>query len=89
LLYNGDADALSLLEELQICFNSIVDNKLGHDADTDPMVVMAEIFLSFGSKSSKLLRKVAEQVFVVFSGDMTREALHIFIEVCQTPCTFV
>ena len=81
MLYSGDADALSLLEELQACYDSIVDKKVEHDADMDPMVVMAEIFLSFGSKSSKLLRKVAEQVLAVFSEDMTREALQVFIDV--------
>jgi len=81
LLYNGDSDALSVLDELQICYDKLIRHKNTDGNDTDPTEVLVEILLSFISKPSMLLRKLAQQVFSAFVGDIRAEGLQLLLNV--------
>jgi DNA polymerase phi len=81
LLYNGDGAALSVLDELRICYDKLIRHKSMDGNDTDPTEVLIEILLSFISKPSMLLRKLAQQVFSTFAGDIRAEGLQLLFNV--------
>ncbi|KAI9767468.1 MAG: DNA-directed DNA polymerase [Geoglossum simile] len=84
LLYNGDSDALSVLDELRICYDKLIRHKNTNRNDTNPTEVLIEILLSFISKPSVLLRKLAQQVFSTFAGDIRAEGLQLLLNVLKS-----
>ncbi|KAL4895395.1 DNA polymerase phi-domain-containing protein [Aspergillus ambiguus] len=75
-VYNGDADAVSMLEELDFCFSKIFGDKKSKDEDTsDASDALVEILLSFASKPSQLFRRMSEQVFGAFADKVTETGL--------------
>lgn len=80
-LYNGEADAISLLEELKVCYDKLIRGKDASGSESEASVVLVEILMSFMSKSSMLLRKIAQQVFTAFSAEITKEGLDILCDV--------
>jgi DNA polymerase phi len=81
LLYNGDSDALSILDELRICYDKVIRHKKTGENDADPTGVLIEILLSFISKPSVLLRKLAQQVFCAFAGNINANSLQLLFNV--------
>ncbi|KAI9673909.1 MAG: DNA-directed DNA polymerase [Caeruleum heppii] len=78
-LYNGDEDALSVLSDLDACFAGIRAGKNGnntHDSD-----ILIEVLLSLISRKSTLLRRLSEQVFGIFAGDMTNSSVQLLLDV--------
>jgi DNA polymerase phi len=74
-LYNGDAEAVSVLEELD---GVKVEENSG---------VLVEVILGFLAKPSVLLRKLSEQVFGSFAGSLSAEGLQLLLDVLLTPET--
>ncbi|KAL5357499.1 DNA polymerase phi-domain-containing protein [Aspergillus floccosus] len=75
-VYNGDADAVSMLEELDFCFSKIFGDKKSKDEDaSDASDALVEILLSFASKQSQLFRRMSEQVFGAFADKITETGL--------------
>ncbi|KAF9888071.1 DNA-directed DNA polymerase [Aspergillus nanangensis] len=76
-VYNGDADAVSMLDELDFCFTKIFgDKKSKKSEDTsDASDALVEILLSFASKQSQLFRRMSEQVFGAFADQVTETGL--------------
>lgn len=75
-VYNGDADAVSMLEELDFCFSKIYGDKKSKDEDaSDASDALVEILLSFASKQSQLFRRMSEQVFGAFADKITETGL--------------
>jgi DNA polymerase phi len=83
-LYNGESDAVSLLDELKLCYDKLVRGKNNTEAKSEASVVLVEILLSFMSKQSALLRKIAQQVFIAFSSEITEEGLKLLIDVLES-----
>ncbi|PQE11511.1 hypothetical protein CJF31_00011075 [Rutstroemia sp. NJR-2017a BVV2] len=81
-LYNGDSEAVSILDELKLCYDNLIKHKSSgkdskakagnaDDTDAEPFDVLVELLLSLLSRPSALLRKVTQHVFTAFMGEMT------------------
>ncbi|KAJ5545292.1 hypothetical protein N7535_006325 [Penicillium sp. DV-2018c] len=83
-VYNGDADAVSMLDELEFCYTKFLGDKetktedAGHASDA-----LVEILLSFASKQSQLFRRMSEQVFGAFANQITEDGLESLISVLE------
>jgi DNA polymerase phi len=83
-LYNGESDAVSLIDELKVCYENLIHGNDDLKPGPDASVTLVEILLSFMSKQSLLLRKIAQQVFAAFSGDFEEESLKLLIDVLES-----
>jgi DNA polymerase phi len=83
-LYNGESDAISVLDELKSCYDTLVRHKHTKGSDTDSSEVLVQLLLSFLSKPSVLLRKVSQHVFTAFVGDITSGGLELMTEVLES-----
>lgn len=77
-----------VLGELQSCYQKVFrakkptkKSKAKEEDEPEPVEVLIDILLSFLSKSSALLRSLAEQVFEIFSDKLTKKALYLMLEV--------
>ena len=73
-VYNGEADAVSILEDLVACYST-------ERGSTDATTMLVELLLSFISKPSSLFRKLAEQVFEVLAPEITAESLQSLTDI--------
>ncbi|KAJ5908859.1 hypothetical protein N7495_001541 [Penicillium taxi] len=81
-IYNGDADAVSMLDELDFCYTKFLgEDKEGDTSDASDALV--EILLSFASKQSQLFRRMSEQVFGAFADQMTENGLESLISILE------
>ncbi|KAI4202735.1 MAG: hypothetical protein LQ350_002401 [Teloschistes chrysophthalmus] len=81
-VYNGDADAVSMLDELQSCYDLMInpsDGSKQHWAE-----VLIEVILSFIAKPSQLFRRLALQVFEIFAPEINSNGLSSMIKVLET-----
>ena len=81
-VYNGDTDAVLVLDELKTCYDSLVKHSSAESDEASELLV--EVLLSFVSKPSILFRKLVEQVFTIFTSDITAAGLRAMIKV-ETP----
>lgn len=75
-VYNGDADAVSVLDDLKLCWASL---RKSDDASS----IIIEVLLSFISKPSALFRKLAEQVFGAFASQITEDGLMSMLDILE------
>lgn len=87
-ILGGDADSLSILDEVDFCyekaFKSNSKSKDEEDEQADPGDILMEILLTFLSKQSQLLKKLAHQVFRSFSPQFNEQNLRILFDVLET-----
>ncbi|KAH8676532.1 DNA polymerase phi-domain-containing protein [Tricladium varicosporioides] len=83
-LYDGEPEAISILEELKLCYDKLIRHKEGSDSEVGASEVLVELLLSFISKPSALLRKVAQHVFAAFIADVTAEGLRLMTDVLES-----
>lgn len=89
-VYNGDADAVSMLDELEFCYAKFLGDKdkgkesksKKEDDTSDASDALVEILLSFASKPSQLFRRMSEQVFGAFADQVTANGLDSLVSVC-------
>ena len=78
-VYNGEADALNILDEVQDCYTSL--SRPG-DKEQDPSSeVLIEILLSLVSRQSQLYRRIAQHVFGTFASYINAEGLRSMLKV--------
>lgn len=78
-IYNGEADAVGVLDELKISFDDLLKPKQNsHEGGSDGLV---EILLSFVSKPSMLFRQMAQQVFSACTSNVTSRGLQSMVKV--------
>lgn len=78
-VYNGDGDAVLVLDELKTCYDSLVKHS---SADSDKASeLLVEVLLSFVSKPSTLFRRLAEQVFTTFTTQINAAGLQAMVKV--------
>lgn len=83
-VYNGDADAVSMLDELDFCFSKIfADKKSKKEETADASDALVEILLSFASKPSQLFRRMSEQVFGAFADKISENGLDSLISILE------
>lgn len=85
-VYSTDSEAASVLEELQLCYNTLVGkSKVEEGGDEneeiDATQILTEILLSFISRQSMLLRKISETVWETFSSRISRASLMLLYDV--------
>ncbi|TAQ89216.1 hypothetical protein B7494_g2456 [Chlorociboria aeruginascens] len=83
-LYNGEPEAVSILEELKLCYDKLIKHKESEDSDVEASEVLVELLLSFISKPSALLRKVTQHVFSAFMGEITAGGLKLMTDVLDS-----
>lgn len=77
-----------MLDELEFCYAKFLgdkdkDNEKSEKGDvSDASDALVEILLSFASRSSRLFRRVSEQVFGAFADQVTADGLDSLISVC-------
>lgn len=76
-VYNGDADAVSVLDDLQVCYSSLKTSA----ADSEVFDTLVEVLLSFLSKPGALYRKLAEQVFPTFTSQISSTSLESLLDI--------
>ncbi|BCS23970.1 DNA-directed DNA polymerase POL5 [Aspergillus puulaauensis] len=84
-VYNGDADAASMLEELDFCYNKIFGDKKSkkEEETSEASDALVEILLSFASKPSQLFRRMSEQVFAAFAPNVTATGLESLTSILE------
>lgn len=81
-VFNGDTDAVSMLDELDFCYSKLWGKKKSDKEDqVDASNALVEILLTFASKPSQLFRRISEQVFGVFAPRITTDGLQSLISV--------
>ncbi|MCJ1405050.1 DNA-directed DNA polymerase [Xylographa trunciseda] len=82
-IYNGDADAVSIIDELQSCVRDLFNAKslVDHGKASETLV---EIILSLVSKPSLLFKRLAQQVFSVCTSIINSDGLQSMIMVLET-----
>ncbi|KAF8454947.1 DNA polymerase phi-domain-containing protein [Terfezia claveryi] len=99
--YNGDSDAVELLEELEVCYGKIMKEKApakeiapsaaAAEESVDASAILVDLILSFLAKPSMLLRKIAGTVWSSFVGTSAvgKSALDVLMEVLETKESFM
>lgn len=85
-VYNGDADAVSMLDELEFCYTKFLGDKKSkkkNQETSDASDTLVEILLSFASKQSQLFRRISEQVFGAFADKVTATGLESMISILE------
>jgi DNA polymerase phi len=81
-VYNGDAEAVSMLDELEFCYSKFWPHKKSKNDDTsDASDALIEILLSFASKPLQLFRRLSEQIFSIFASQVTADGLQSLVSV--------
>lgn len=87
-VYNGDPDAVAVLDELQVWYSSnFVNENLSKpkvaSIQANFFNPLMDILLSFIAKPSTFYRKIVEHVFWTFSSQMTAESLQSMVEILE------
>ncbi|MCJ1384303.1 DNA-directed DNA polymerase [Xylographa soralifera] len=82
-VYNGDTDAVSIIDELQTCFKVLYDSKIPIDRGK-ASETLVEIILSLVSKPSLLFKRLAQQVFSVCTSAVNANGLQSMMMVLET-----
>lgn len=78
-VYNADADAVSVLEELNDSFEGLLHKKKVQNISTTLMGIL----LSFASKQSQLFRRLTQQVFTACTPSIDDIGLQSMVKVCD------
>ena len=86
-VYNGDSDAMSMLDELEQCYNDL-NKPPGEDCRyaerQNASEALIEIILSFIAKPSQLFRRMAQQVFAASASGMTEFGMQSMLKILDT-----
>ncbi|KAI1933839.1 DNA-directed DNA polymerase [Ophidiomyces ophidiicola] len=87
-IYNGDPDAVSMLDELKLCYDKFISQKSSKtEENAEASDVLVEILLSFASKQVQLFRRTSEQVFSAFAHQITATGLESLISILEAKDT--
>ncbi|KAI9824886.1 MAG: DNA-directed DNA polymerase [Thelocarpon impressellum] len=81
-IYDGFEDGLSVLSEIDHCFEKYFAEKNGATPDASSEVLV-EVLLSLVSRTSALLRKLSHQVFTAFAREISKEGLQLLLDVLE------
>lgn len=78
-IYNGDADAVGMLDELHSCFDLLIKGRA--EDSQQGSEVLIEILLGFSAKPSQLFKRLTQQVFSAFTSKIDSNGLGSMIKV--------
>ena len=78
-VYDGFEDGLAVLSEIDDCFDKTFGKH--HKNVKASSEILVEVLLSLVSKPSLLLRKLSQQVFTAFAGDVSAGGLWLLLDV--------
>jgi len=78
-VYNGEAEAVGILDELKDSYDGLLKHK--QESDQGSSDTLIEILLSFASKPSLLFRRLAQEVFSACTSDVSSRGLKSMIKV--------
>ncbi|KAL8908419.1 MAG: hypothetical protein Q9207_000838 [Kuettlingeria erythrocarpa] len=81
-VYNGDADAVGMIDELTTCYDTLIRHRRTGDQRGSEGLV--EILLGLAAKPSKLFRRLVQQVFTTFTSDINHNCLQSMLEVLES-----
>lgn len=81
-VYNGETEAVGVLDELKASYNQLLKHK--HKVMQGNSDALVEILLSFVSRPSLLFRRLAQQVFPACTSDISRHGLQSMLKVLET-----
>ena len=81
-VYNGEADALAILNELQEHRHNLAENSSSGHADAADGIL--EIILSLMSKPSLLFRRLGKEVFSAFTSTISKNGIASMIRILET-----
>ncbi|KAL8990036.1 MAG: hypothetical protein Q9177_001212 [Variospora cf. flavescens] len=81
-VHNGDADAVSMLDELRSCYDRMTQRGQVHGEQGSEVLI--EILLSLVAKPSVLFRRLAEQVLSTATSDINSNGLQAMVKVLET-----
>lgn len=88
-VYGSVPDAISMLDELQMCYYKIKGKRIALDegedpeAEDEPSLVLTEILISLLSQHSTVLRRLSEDVWRAFSDQFTEKSLLLLCDICS------
>lgn len=77
--YNGETEAVSILDELKNTYDGLLKHKQRSDQGSSDALI--EILLSFASKPSLLLKRLVQEVFSACTSDVSSRSLESMIKV--------
>lgn len=79
-LYNEDADAMEVLQDLSQFSDRVKGGKLDGSKGAGSSELLVEILLSMVSRPSSLMRQVSQQVFEAFTSQISAEGLELLTD---------
>ncbi|KAG5925646.1 hypothetical protein E4U42_004094, partial [Claviceps africana] len=78
-LYNEDPDAMDVLDDLSQCYDKLGSGTATREDNQGGSELLVEILLSMVARPSSLMRQVSQQVFGVFTGQMSEQSMELLI----------
>ncbi|KAI5283976.1 DNA-directed DNA polymerase, partial [Ascosphaera aggregata] len=82
-VYSGDRDAVSMLDDLKLCYTKFIGKKAEQEDAEEASDALVEILLSFATKGSQAFRRTSEQVFEAFAEQVTATGLQSMISILE------
>lgn len=76
-LYNEDPDAMDVLDDLSQCYDKLRSGNTASERSGGGSELLVEILLSLVARPSSLMRQVSQQVFGVFTSQMSAESVEL------------
>ncbi|GAB0136608.1 hypothetical protein EsDP_00004904 [Epichloe bromicola] len=76
-LYNEDPDAMDVLDDLSQCYDKLPSGNTTSERSEGGSELLVEILLSMVARPSSLMRQVSQQVFGVFTSQMSAESIEL------------
>ncbi|TQS35944.1 hypothetical protein Golomagni_03620 [Golovinomyces magnicellulatus] len=83
-LYNGEPEAISCLDELDLCYRKFISEKKMEESKSQVLDILVELLLSLISKPSALMRKMAKFVFRAFVSQISETGLKLMTDILVT-----
>ncbi|RKF77452.1 DNA polymerase V [Golovinomyces cichoracearum] len=83
-LYNGEPEAISCLDELDLCYRKFISEKMMEESKSQVLDILVELLLSLISKPSALMRKMAKFVFRAFVSQISETGLKLMTDILVT-----
>lgn len=83
-VYNGDAEAAEMFQDVQSCYDDLV-KRSRNDGESEASEILVEVILSLTSKPPVLFKRLAQQVFSVCTSTINKNGLQSMVKVstCQ------
>ena len=85
LIYNGEADAVGMADELQQCYDGMASDEKMLEERGKAVEALVEILLGLLSKPSLLFRRLAQQVFPTIAQMLNQQGIASLVRILEAP----